>query len=172
MPEEIFQLWLDDRIRTSRWPPVTVEWQGFLRQLPFRYWQILEWQQCEVDLRFEHFTSSARNIFDGLVSANIFGVQNEFSSYLQDSKSRIQSIYAYIQEFRALPSTLILLDLGQQLEIVDGCHRLATFFYLKNNGVPDDILPIRQSAWVGRHPIFPAHPAVHEKPDSSESTAS
>lgn len=161
MPEEIFTLWLDNRIRTNGWPPVTSEWRGFLRELPFQFWQLLEWQKCQVDLRFEDFTPAAQYIFNGLVSANLFGQHNAFSNYLQDSKPRMSSIYAYIEQNRALPSTLILIEKGHSLEIVDGCHRLATFFYLKAKGFPEELLPIRQSAWIGYLPGSQTHPAVH-----------
>ena len=141
--------------------PAGVEWRGFLRSLPFEVWQRLEWSKADVDLRLSDFTSGAQQIFEGLASANFSDQQNEFSLYLGNSKSRIQSIGSYIRESRSLPSILILIDCGPALEVVDGCHRLATFFFLKANGFSDELLPIRQLAWVGRYPGIPPHSAVH-----------
>jgi hypothetical protein len=161
MPEEIFQLWLDERIKTNGWPPAGIEWGGFLRSFPLAVWQRLEWFKADVDLKLSDFTSDAQYIFGGLAAANILGQRNEFSLYLGNSKSRIQSIGAYLRQFRALPSILILIDCGPALEVVDGFHRLATFFFLKANGFSDDVLPIRQRAWVGRYPGLAHHATVH-----------
>src|SRR5688500_4758310 len=77
--------------------PAGVEWRGFLRSLPFEVWQRLEWSKADVDLRLSDFTSGAQQIFEGLASANFSDQQNEFSLYLGNSKSRIQSIGSYIR---------------------------------------------------------------------------
>jgi hypothetical protein len=91
MPEEILQLWLDERIKTSGWRPAGIEWRGFLRSLPFEVWQRLEWPKADVDLRLSDFTSGAQQIFEGLASANFFSTHKTSSACILEILSRVFS---------------------------------------------------------------------------------
>ncbi|MFC1645769.1 hypothetical protein ACFL2Y_01145 [Candidatus Omnitrophota bacterium] len=130
MPEEIFKLWLDGRIRSNGWPPSGTNWQRALRNKPINFWQKLDWNKRIIALRFEIFTEATKNIIRELIDARFFGKANSCSD-IKGSSERMSKIIEYIEENNALPGHLILMKDGKFYEIVDGCHRLAAFFKLK-----------------------------------------
>lgn len=148
MPEEIFQLWFDGRIEANGWPPLSNAWVGALRDRPLNYWERLNWKIETVSLDFNSFLPPAQRIVNGLIEANINGIENDYSE-IGNSRLRIKNILDYIQTNRSLPRTLILLCENAAFEIVDGSHRLSVFFYLKTQGFSDDLLPKEQEIWIG-----------------------
>ena len=44
-PNQVFELWLDDRVREKGWPPQGIEWWSFLAGESIEYWQALTWSR-------------------------------------------------------------------------------------------------------------------------------
>ena len=149
MPEEIFELWFDGRIRANGWPPFSPTWQGALRNRPISEWMKYHWKRELIKLEINRFTDMAKDIIYGLIEAKILNIPNEYSSYPKDSRERMTSIIEYIKMNRSLPKPIILLKDGPQYEIVDGSHRLAIYFALRSNEINDGFLATDQDAWVG-----------------------
>lgn len=150
MPEEVFRLWFDDRIRANGWPPVNLPWLGALREFPLSFWARLKWDLETVMLNYDELTEKARDIVDGLIQANFYGASNEYSSYLDNSKQRLNRILEFVKIQHQLPSSLIFVEVSGLLEIVDGSHRLAAYFEMKRNGVSEPMISSQTKAWVGR----------------------
>jgi hypothetical protein len=146
MPEEIFKLWLYGRIDSNGWPPQGVRWDGALRLKTLSYWGKLNWKKSLVKLDMDSLTESSQKIIQGLVFANFCGIKNDYSDQMgDDSKKRIEQIISYAEKHSKLPNSLIFIYENGKYEIVDGCHRLATFFW-KNEYFPSDLL---HDAWIG-----------------------
>ncbi|MGC1320917.1 MAG: hypothetical protein WA849_01920, partial [Candidatus Udaeobacter sp.] len=45
MPEEVFELWLDERIESNGWPPSGDRWRGALCELSTTTWSAMEWEK-------------------------------------------------------------------------------------------------------------------------------
>lgn len=148
MPEEIFQLWFDGRIEANGWPPISDTWMGALRDRSLDYWRQLSWKKEIISLNLCSFLPPAQRIVNGLIEANIYGIENEYSE-IGNSRPRMKNILDYVQANRTLPGTLILLRENGALEIVDGSHRLSVFFSLKAQGLGDDLLPREHEVWIG-----------------------
>src|SRR5690349_4213683 len=134
MPEEIFQLWFDERIQANGWPPISPGWRGALREYAFEFWTELRWRKEALDLNQKVFSAKTHEIVDGLIDANFLGVQNAYSRYMgDDSKLRIKSIVQFIKVHHRLPSALIFIEHNNELELVDGCHRLVTLAAIKRS---------------------------------------
>lgn len=149
MPEEIFTLWFDGRIKSNGWPPNSRIWQGALRYRPLHYWRTLQWEKQRVKLDFEKFTESAKGIVTGLIGAVFNNILNAYSDPALDSKSKIFNVLEYVKENNILPKPLIFLQEDNLYEIVDGSHRLAVFFALHSHQNTKSILDETQLAWVG-----------------------
>lgn len=150
MPEEVFQLWLDDRIRTNGWPPVSLPWLGALRELPLSFWAQAQWNRETITLNYDELTEKAQHIVDGLIQANFYGASNAYSNYLDDSKQRFNQIIEFVKAEHGLPGKPIFLEVNGLLEIVDGSHRLAAFFEMRRKGVSEAMVSSQVEAWVGR----------------------
>jgi hypothetical protein len=148
MPEEIFRLWFNGRIKANGWPPVSDTWKSALRDRPISYWKRLNWKKEILSLDFQSLTAPAQRIVNGLIDANYYGIQNEYSE-IGNSRVRMHRILDYIWESRTLPGTLILLRENESLEIVDGSHRLSVFFSLKSQDLGPELLSKEQEVWVG-----------------------
>ena len=153
MPEEIFTLWFDGRIKNNGWPPVTNTWAGALRGKDLEYWKKLVWKKETVKIEYGKFTAKSQHIISGLIEANFLNEPNIYSLYLHNSKVRISKIMSHISAHKKLPDPLILLEDNGCYEIVDGSHRLAVFFALSGNHNLKLLLEDTQEAWIGRLPL-------------------
>lgn len=152
IPEEVFTLWFDGRIESNGWPPTAPIWQHTLRYRSPEYWATLKWKTQEIKLEFEKFTEPAKGIITGLIEAVFLKTPNVYSAPEFDSNSKISKIISYIKENNVLPNPLIFLLEGNFYEIVDGSHRLATFFAMRQNRNLEHLLSETQLAWVGYIP--------------------
>jgi hypothetical protein len=150
MPEEIFDLWFDGRIEANGWPPGRGVWEGALREKPITYWQSLVWSKQTVVPRFTNLTAPTQRIITELTLASFHNTSTDVGRYMgKQSKDKLSRIFDYVQTYRKLPNPLIFLLDGSLFEIVDGCHRLALFFHLRNNTRTSHLLSPYQEAWVG-----------------------
>lgn len=151
MPEEIFQLWFDGRIKANGWPPNSSGWCGALREYSFAFWTELRWSKETLILGQKRFTAKTHEIVEGLIAANFHGAHNLYSSYMGDeSKLRIKNILEFIKTQHRMPGALIFIEDNDELELVDGCHRLATLAELKRKEVSDAMITTQVDAWIGR----------------------
>jgi hypothetical protein len=145
MPEEIFSLWFDGRIKANGWPPNGVAWKGALREKSIEYWAKLQWNKCLVKIDYDLLTELSKEIIDSLTEANFHNKPNYYSDYLPNSKSRLDKITKFIKINSKLPNPLIFIYENGKYEIVDGSHRLTAFFQLQK---PNN-LSRKQEAWIG-----------------------
>lgn len=149
MPEGVFECWLDERIQSNGWPPSGSRWNGALRGRPISWWQQLSWSRELVELRYDLLAPGTQKIIQGLHDANIRGIRNEYSRYLDDSRERMRSILVYVQKTGGLPPGLVFIENENCLDVVEGCHRLAVYFACRWTGECLDLRP-REEVWVGR----------------------
>ena len=147
IPEEIFTLWLDERIETNGWPIERTFWKGALRSKPIPYWTELEWRKTSIKIDYSLLTVNSQKIIDGLFAANFEGEMNEYHEIVSElgSQKRFKKIGEYIKKNGKLPNPLIFIYENGKYEIIDGCHRLTLFLLLKS-------LNTFQEAWVGTLP--------------------
>ena len=149
MPEEIFTLWLDARIKRKGWPPQGIVWQGYLCGKTIDFWQKLNWTKQEVFLSKELIGRLSWPVLTQLINGNVNGANNVVMAYVEDSRERFAKIMAYAQANHNIPGTIILLKTGQQYEIVDGNHRLAALIWLQETFEARKKLIYPQAAWIG-----------------------
>lgn len=149
-PEEVFTLWLDDRILMNGWPPSGTEWCGFLRGYSLEYWKNLKWVKRSTSLSYDLLSFASQEIVDSLLEANLYDRPNHISEYVPNSKKRYAMALKYIMEQRALPGPVILLNEGQSFEIVDGCHRISALVALQRSTTLQDRVPEEIQAWIAQ----------------------
>ena len=149
MPEEVFRLWMDERIESNGWPPDTGTWEAALRFRSVGYWQKLHWQKKGVLLIPESLSGETRRIIRSLYQGVFSGIPTEETRYVGDSRERITGTMRYIAQHGRLPSCLIFLEEDGVYEIVDGCHRLTAFFVCHSDPEFKNRPSQTQEAWVG-----------------------
>ena len=150
LPEEIFKLWFDERIKANGWPPNQGVWQGTLRDKSIQYWTKLHWEKTLMKLDYNLLTNSSKEIIEGLIEANFHNKINDYSLLLNDSMSRIKSIIDYFKKYSKLPSPLILIYENRKYEIIDGSHRIAVFFFLQSICKNNIKLNNEHESWIGK----------------------
>ena len=149
MPEEVFRLWLDQRIENNGWPPVGPTWENVLRQIPFNRWQRLSWRETTLDLRVANVTLATSAVLESLKAAIFYRQNNEYSEMSIESRRKTGDILVFIHKNQRLPSKLIFVETSFGYELVDGCHRLATFICLSELGTKVPPISPLAPAWVG-----------------------
>ena len=150
MPEEIFKLWFNGRIEANGWPPSGSSWAGALREKSITYWVRLQWKKCPVKIDYNLLTESSKEIICGLTDANFNDKINGYNLYMRHtSKQKLKNILNYIKKHYKLPNPLIFIYANRQYEIVDGSHRLTTFFQLQKLSKERMELDDTQEAWIG-----------------------
>ena len=152
MPEEVFILWLDVRIRTNGWPPSGVEWQGFLFGHTIQFWQNLTWSRERVFISESRLAEKSAALVDQVIEANLLECFNKIAQYVPDTKQRFASIVDYIKVNRDLPKPIVLLDVCGRFEVIDGCHRISAYTALRKIPEGAALLPETIDAWVARPP--------------------
>jgi hypothetical protein len=147
-PEEIFRLWLDDRICHSGWPPNGPEWEGFLFGRCISRWQQVVWEKDSFAIAPDSLSSTAFTFIRLIVDAAVGDRENVMSMYIPDSKDRFNSALSYVQKNGVLPGTVLLLEGADGYDIVDGNHRIAAL--LANWSQTSQVQPPNVNAWVAR----------------------
>lgn len=147
MPEEVCQLWLDDRISNCGWPPEGLEWQGFLFRKSIEHWQQLAWEEKNVSLEVHQIAPISLELVSNLIEAHEHGKPNILTLYMPDSKSRYDSINDYLKTNKAVPGKIILMETELGYEIIDGVHRVtAALMFQLNNSLKLSGF----NAWIGK----------------------
>ena len=148
-PEEIFELWLDDRIKAKGWPPSGLEWRSFLYDKSIEYWQDVTWKKAKITFSFKDFSDISQKTITDLIDTNVYGINNKFTYYIKDSKPRFTSCFNFIQKNKKLPNTVLLLKEQNFYHIVDGNHRLSALFLFHDNDKLKSFAPDKFDAWIG-----------------------
>jgi hypothetical protein len=148
-PEEIFHLWLDDRIRSNGWPPIGSEWDGFLFGKSISDWQTFTWHQEYLFLTECDLTETSFSLVLQITDAGVNGTNNLVSNYIPDVIERFNSCVEYIRSNNSTPGKILLLRCGRVYHVVDGNHRVAALLALQSQTSPfETIGPVL--AWVAR----------------------
>ncbi|RRR98863.1 hypothetical protein EIP75_23875 [Aquabacterium soli] len=151
VPDEVFALWLNDRIRQNGWPPEGDEWEGFLFGESLHFWSQLKWSKRRVSLTAEALSLASRRTAMLLYEASVLKQENIMSHYIPNTRERFASVMAYAIEHQALPSTIVLLERNGRFDVIEGNHRVAVLLGLQSVkdhlGVPN----IQEvEAWVAK----------------------
>jgi hypothetical protein len=147
-PEEVFSLWLDDRIRSNGWPPSGIEWAGFLSGRSPEEWQGFSWTKRMVTLSPSDLSSTSLNIAVQMFEAHILQQGNLLSAYIPDSKTRFEGLRQFIAQNARLPAPLILLRSAGGYDVIDGNHRVAAMLSLGMTGGACAFFPQAFEAWI------------------------
>jgi len=109
----------------------------------------LQWKKEILHLNLGKLSPETVEIVCALARAYSDNVHNAYTRYVGDSHERFASIENYMRQHRQLPSTLVFISDRSIFDVVDGCHRLAVFFSLRNNPDFRDLISDSQIAWVG-----------------------
>jgi hypothetical protein len=126
--------WLAPYAEMLGWPPTpdrhscpSGRWQGILSRRPVAFWAQIRWRLESSSLEFGDIDEESRLRVCGLRDAHVFDHRNAYSE-IHDGKQRIKSIMSYVRQHGTVPSALIFLDAGSQLEVIDGHNRLVVYF--------------------------------------------
>jgi hypothetical protein len=147
MPAEIFDLWLDDRIRGLGWPPLSAAWRCVLCERSIEQWASLKWARQCVPLNRFVFASSSGRVIDGVIAAYFYQIENAYRRELGDDLfDKMTRINDYWKQHRMLPSTPILLKRDRFYDLVDGCHRISYLIYLQKSDIATEYT---HECWIG-----------------------
>ena len=161
-PNEVLVEWLVPYAEMLGWPPSpdcrscpSGRWQGILSRRPVAFWGQVRWREENRSLEFADIDVKSQLHLCGLRDAHVLDRKNAYSE-ISDGKQRIKRIMSYVLHHGTLPSALILLDTGSQVEIIDGHHRLVVYF-LNRDPMFRKALPTgaaefdpRLHKWIGR----------------------
>ncbi len=147
-PSQVFELWLDDRVREKGWPPQGIEWWSFLAGESIEYWQALTWSLELVRLKAEELTEESWGAIHAMIGVSLQGKTNAVSAYLPDTKIRFESMLAYACEHGVIPCPVILLKKATGYHIVDGHHRIAVVLAMQHAAIVHPNTPTELPAWV------------------------
>jgi hypothetical protein len=124
---------------------------------PLSYWQSLTWSLEERSLDLEELSAGELDKISGLMRAIILKEPNMYAD-IGNSDERITRIVAHVRETGRLPKAPTLVQMDDGLSIVDGNHRMVTYFYLRGRAEANDSksVPIDkiQRFWIGRSPAI------------------
>lgn len=149
-PDEVFTSWIDKCIRKSGWPPIGIEWDGFLLGRPVSYWQRIEWKYLEVHLSWPLLGPRSRFTTKCLIDAHVNDLPNLVSAYVQDSRTRFLYIMKYALDNGTVPGPLVLVEENNLFEIAEGNHRVAVIIALQSSMSSQTKIYLPQQAWVGK----------------------
>jgi hypothetical protein len=152
-PTEIFSLWLDDRIKKNGWPPVGLEWDGFLFGESITYWQGLRWNERCISLSPSELGPKSLQIALQIMEAAM-GRKNLISMYIPNTTERFESCARYIAEQRTLPGKILLLEGPEGYDVVEGNHRVAALLALLPQLNATSSSPVSFQAFVATSGAF------------------
>jgi len=147
-PDEVFTLWLEDRVKQSGWPPEGIEWQGFLFGQSPEYWKSLQWSKLTLTVSPELMASKSFSLAMHIIEAGK-GTKSILSAYIPNTADRFKSALSFVTENATTPGTPLLLLAQDGIEVIDGNHRIAALLAVQSHmpiGTPD--LPF--TAWLAK----------------------
>lgn len=148
VPEEVFSLWLDERIDVLGWNPLHPRWRGLLRNRPLVYWHNLNWQKLDIHLQVSQLNPECQGILSQLL-AGLAGLPSIVTAITGNSHARVRNILQYMRANGTWPNSIILANEGTCYLVADGFHRLAAFSKIQCPG-SGTFLRHYHSAWIGK----------------------
>ena len=149
VPEEVFRLWLDDRIRANGWPPDGAGWDRIFFGRSSGFLKELKWVKQLVVLTPEDFGPQSLERAIEVLEANVAGRNNSVAKEVPDTRARFDSAFEFIETHAALPEPLVLLSTFEGYEVCEGNHRVAAMLAsAARRGLPG-FFPSRVEAWIG-----------------------
>jgi len=149
MPEEVFTIWFDDRIKEAGWPIEGPLWERLLNWHSESDFAMLLWRKERIPLdHLNNLGERSRQIVIGLIEANTCGVINEYSRSIPDTKYRFNRILQYVMRNKNLPQPVILIHEGENYELLDGSHKLSVLFKMAEYRELYEYLPQKIEAWI------------------------
>ena len=150
LPDEIFDDWMVERVETAGWPPVGARWNALLGGYSAEEWAMLSWSKKSLDLSALVFSEGTKIVLRGLSDARFRGARNAYSE-VENSDDRMRSIHSHVKTTGLLPGAVILIERPECVwELIDGCHRLSTYWAWISSSEWSEKIQRVQSAWVGR----------------------
>jgi len=149
VPEEVFSLWLDERIDVLGWDPLHPRWQGLFRNRPIAYWRNLPWHKLDIPLQINQLNPECQGILSQLL-AGLAGLPSQVTAVTGNSPARVGSILRYMQTHGTWPNSIILVTEGTFYLVADGFHRLAAFVRIQSAPMSGALLRPVHSAWIGK----------------------
>ena len=138
--DDVIGQWLVPFSKDIGWPPRTDlsggicggwdGWYGILRGKNLDYCKNLDWRKEKIALTPYELVTKDLEMITSLISANVSNVPNIYSTPALKSKERFDGISCYIRKAGTFPKAVALEKLNDKYGLIDGCHRLASYFYL------------------------------------------
>ena len=135
-PEDVIKQFLIPYAKKLGWPPGNTKkdpsnrWKYILRLNDLTYWREIKWNKKSLKLSPYKLLTKDFKIVTDLIQANVMGQMTDISSCMPDSKERFDYICTYLKQNGVYPKTVAIEQLGKKFRIIDGCHRMAAYFYL------------------------------------------
>ena len=149
-PEEVFTLWLEDRIRSNGWPPCGLEWLGFLFGESIAFWQKLHWEERIMTLGVGDLAPRSLALSTQIVEAGI-GRKNWMTDYIPNTAERFLSCVQFIRDNNSVPGKILLLASPDGYEVIDGNHRIAALLAVQSQFSARSML-VPLQAWLALPP--------------------
>ena len=149
VPEEVFQLWLDECIHAHGWPPVGSAWERSLAGISLEYLQSLRWVKDYVALNPADLGPRSLDRAVRILDANVHGKENEVIGSIADSPKRFASIWEFINSNSTLPVPLVMVSTLEGYEVVEGHHRIAAMLWTGAQKRKEGFFPGQVQAWIG-----------------------
>ena len=163
-PHDVIVDWLIPFAESEGWPPGTDShfnlcgrWKRLLRGQNLTYWKRLEWNKERLGITPIQLISTDFQMMKKIVFANVKNQINDYSLCMkEDGKKRFSSICSYLTETGSFPKPVILERMDSKYRLIDGCHRLAAYFYLygyfriDDNAIPCLEVSQEQEYWIAQ----------------------
>ncbi len=164
-PEDVVEQFLLPYAEELGWPPGKCEndpsnrWKYILRLNDLTYWRQLKWNKKTLKLLPHKLLPKDIETVVDLMRSNVLEQTTLLSITMPDSKERFERICTYLKNEGVYPGTVAIEQMGDRFRIIDGCHRLAAYFYLCGwFKIEDDKVPClsvmeEQEYWVAEEGI-------------------
>ena len=149
MPAEVFDAWLAPLIVSDGWPfitefcPPSGLWSQYLDGHSIQSIQRLGWQRQQLPACFTLFRPSARDIIKWIIAQHVHGHATPVAR-IKEGKG-VESFFRswqFVERTGGLHTPVVLIQQPDGYQIMDGNHRVAALFSVRN-------LPATLDAWIG-----------------------
>lgn len=135
-PDEILGDWLMPYAKSEGWPPAdhvdsapAGRWRYLLGLRTIAELREISWQEEHRHISIHELRPDYRDISVEMTLAAVAKQTNLYSVSIPDLSERFNSILAHLRKHGSLPAPPVLLSGHDGLQVLDGNHRLAAYFY-------------------------------------------
>jgi hypothetical protein len=139
-PHEVLNEWLLPFAKDEGWPPSkdndtlpNNRWRCFLIKKPISFWQGVKWEKKTCNISINDFEQIDKEQIFQIIATAVLGYKTLLSQSMSDIKERFEKIIGYAEGHQILPTSPVLLKTNNGYKILDGNHRIATYFHLKGD---------------------------------------